>query len=785
MNLYGGVGYSSCWSYIHSDGREYAIEFANTGASIVRLTDPAHPVEVEFIPLRTSDHHEGRQYRNWFYVTTEVYNGVPAGDGLEIIRMTDPDHPKVVGSFHPGIDWAHTVDIDTTRAILYAAGAPDGMAIYSLADPENPVLIGTYPGNGFSSNYIHTIYTHGTRGYASRINAGMETVFDLTDPAHPVVLADFRTPFHLTHSSWTSQDQRYLYVADEYHGPSLGVYDIQDLSNIRRVYQFEELGTRTMPHDPVIKGNLAFVSYYSSGARVWDVSNPAWPAEIGYYDTYPGNDADLFHGAWEAAPMFPSGIFIASDIEAGLYVLRPNLNYAIVRGTVTEAPSGPIVPGTVISQTSSGATAHAFSDGRYAIAVDPGASVTLQTSQYAFDPLIKTVAAAAGTDQTLNLKIRRSDAGTLTGIVRRASDQSLLSEADVQILGTPLSAKSGADGAYIIPSIPIGTYQVRCARPGQVPRTVSVVITKAHTTTTNYSLASPLFYDDAESDRGWTLGAPDDDATGGLWIRAVPLGTQVRETGEQVQPGQDRTPDPGTMCFVTGNGTPGFPFAIGEQRVRGGKTTLTSPILHLGGVQDPRIGFWRWYGNYFVSFTPDDPFVTQLSSDGGQTWTSIDSVLLSEPGWKFVEFPVASYISNPGDVMVRFIAQDRGDISIVEAALDDFSYYSGSGTVGPAARMELATATASASVGRLWPSPTRGAASIELSLARSTEVRADLFDVQGKMVRAVYQGILPAGAQALRWDGKLGDGTAAAAGVYWFRIRADGLTRDSRLVVVR
>jgi len=105
MNLYGAFGYSSCWSYIHSDGREYAIEFANTGASIVRLTDPAHPVEVEFIPLRTSDHHEGRQYRNWFYVTTEVSNGIPSGDGLEIIRMTDPDHPKVVGSFHPGINW--------------------------------------------------------------------------------------------------------------------------------------------------------------------------------------------------------------------------------------------------------------------------------------------------------------------------------------------------------------------------------------------------------------------------------------------------------------------------------------------------------------------------------------------------------------------------------------------------------------------------------------------------------------------------------------------------------
>jgi len=626
----------------------------------------------------------------------------------------------------------------------------------------------------------------GTRGYASRINAGKETVLDLTDPAHPVPLADFSTPFHETHSSWTSQDQRYLYVNDEYHGPSTGIYDIQDLSNIHQVYRFEGLGNRTMPHDPVIKGDLAFVSYYSAGARFWDVSNPAWPVEVGYYDTYPGDDADLFHGCWEAAPMFPSGIFIASDIETGLYVLRPNLNYAIVRGTVTEAPNGPIVPGTVITQPSSGATAHAFSDGRYAIAVDPGASVTLQTSEYAFNVLTKTVPAAAGTDQTLNLKLVRSDAGTLSGVVKRAADQSLLSEGEIQVLGTPLSAVSAANGAYTIPSVPVGTYQVRCARPGQVQKTLSVTISKSHTTTTNYSLASPLFYDDAETDRGWTLGAPDDDATSGLWIRDVPVGKVVQVTGEQVQTDHDRTPDPGTKCFVTGNGLPGRPFVFFEQTVQQGKTTLTSPVLHLGGVQDPRIAFWRWYGNYFASATPDDPFVTQLSSDGGQSWASIDSLLLTEAGWKFVEIPVTSYISNPGDVMIRFIAQDRGEISVVDAALDDFSYYSGAGTGGnPAARMDPGTALAPTVIGRLWPSPTRGAASVELSLARPAEVRADLFDVQGRKVRTVFQGILPSGAQTLRWDGKLGNGAAAAAGVYWFRIRADGVIRDSRLVVVR
>lgn len=783
MDLY--EQYSSCWSYVHHDGREYGIVFATTGASIVRLTNPQNPVEVAFIGLRTSDWHEARQYRNWLYVTTEVFNGARSGNGLDIISMADPDRPKVVGAFHPGINFAHTVEIDTTRAILYAPGGPDGMAIYSLADPESPVQIGLYPGTWFGVGYIHTIYTHGTRGYASNVYDRVENILDLTDPAHPTILASIPTPTGLTHSSWTSGDQRYLYVTEEVNGARLYVYDIQDLSNIRQVYKFEELGPRTTPHDPVIRGNLAFVSYYTAGVHILDVSNPAWPVEVAFYDTFSGPDGG-YNGCWEAAPMFPSGIFIASDIQTGLYVLRPELNYAIVRGVVSEAMNGPLVPGVTVAQSQTGAATHSYSDGRYAIAVSPGAAVSLQTTMFGYDPLVKTVAAPASSDQTLALKIRRSDAGSVSGVVRRAADQRPLREAEIQILGTPLTAMTDAAGAYTISSLPAGTYQVRCLCPGQVPKAAAVTVSKGRSSTLSFSLASASYYDDAESDRGWLLSASGDDATRGLWIRDVPLGTTEVRTGLQVQTDHDRSPAPGTKCFVTGNRVSPDATFFFDQTVTGGKTTLTSPALHTGGIQDPRVGFWRWYVNFAGDFDPDDPFVTQLSGDGGATWASVDSLLFSEPGWQYVEIPVANYVPNPGDVMIRFIAMDQAARSFVEAAIDDISIYSGAGT-SPAQAASIADGMSApaALVGRFRPSPTRGSASLELSLAKATRVRADLFDVQGKLVRTVQDGLMPQGLQTLRWDGRLDDGNAAAAGVYWFRVNAAGVVRTSRLVVLR
>src|SRR5687767_10764465 len=174
--------YSACWSYVHSDGREYAAIGTNLGTAIYRLTNPAAPVLVTHIAGPTSQWREMKQYRNWLYVVSE---GQGTGAGLQIIRMTNPDAPVIAATYTATFLTAHTVTIDTTNAVLYAngtrlsTGVTSGMKVLSLANPEAPVQIGSYSGP-----YVHDSHVRDGRLYTSHISEGWFRVFDVSNPAN-------------------------------------------------------------------------------------------------------------------------------------------------------------------------------------------------------------------------------------------------------------------------------------------------------------------------------------------------------------------------------------------------------------------------------------------------------------------------------------------------------------------------------------------------------------------------------------------------------------------------
>ena len=174
--------------------------------------------------------------------------------------------------------------------------------------------------------------------------------------------------------------------------------------------------------------------------------------------------------------------------------------------------------------------------------------------------------------------------------------------------------------------------------------------------------------DDMEAETGWVVGAPGDDATTGIWTRVDPNGTPA-------QPEDDHTPDPGTMCFVTGQGKPGG--GIGENDVDDGHTTLTSPVLDLVGKGGAIISYWRWYSNDQGNSPNADIFVIDISNDNGSTWTNVETIGPAGPetagGWFQHSFRVSDFVEPTSEVRLRFIAADEGDGSIVEAAVDDFA----------------------------------------------------------------------------------------------------------------
>ncbi len=170
--------------------------------------------------------------------------------------------------------------------------------------------------------------------------------------------------------------------------------------------------------------------------------------------------------------------------------------------------------------------------------------------------------------------------------------------------------------------------------------------------------------DDMELPRGWTVGAPEDDATDGVWERVDPEPTAA-------QPASDFSPG-GVLAWVT-NGLAGSRDASHD--VDAGQTTLTSPTFDLTGLVEPQIRYYLWYSNDLGLGAPDDAFVVDMSTDGGANWTNVETIgpANTPVGWSLRTINPHELAPGATQIVLRFIASDRGAGSIVEALVDDLS----------------------------------------------------------------------------------------------------------------
>jgi hypothetical protein len=287
-----------------------------------------------------------------------------------------------------------------------------------------------------------------------------------------------------------------------------------------------------------------------------------------------------------------------------------------------------------------------------------------------------------------------------------------------------------------------------------------------------------VFDDDLESDRGWTVGGPADDAATGLWQRVDPNATYFNT--EQVQPEDDHTDDPGTNCWVTGNADAGAGQSAND--VDAGQTTLTSPVLFapLDGVVV--LTYHRWFTNNTGTSPDEDEWVAQITDNDGVTWMDLERTTVSERIWKRMEFNLSDLgINLSGIVRIRFVASDHGNASVVEAGVDDIEVlFTGQLTTDVAgfepARFELAQSR---------PNPFRTDTVIRYSLDRpASAARLAVYDIQGRLVRTLAAGASTAGAHVVVWDGRDDGGRSVPAGVYLYRFDADGRAITRKMMIL-
>ncbi len=268
-----------------------------------------------------------------------------------------------------------------------------------------------------------------------------------------------------------------------------------------------------------------------------------------------------------------------------------------------------------------------------------------------------------------------------------------------------------------------------------------------------------------ETDTGWKAGAPDDNATTGLWERADPQGTSINNI--TVQPEFDHTVS-GKLCWVTG-ALAGA--GAGTDDVDGGKTTLFSPVFDLSGMNNPVIRYYKWYSNDKGASPGQDYWQVDISADGGATWSNVENTKKSSSGWEKVQFPVKDFITPTNQVKLRFVASDLPPGSLVEALLDDFEILDADvvTAIGNGNTHSLPTEFA---LKQNYPNPFNPETRISYDLPKASFVVVEIYNTLGQKVRVLLSENQSAGSHTLRWDGRNSRGATLPSGIYLYRLTA-------------
>lgn len=304
---------SEVWGYVSPAGKEYAVVGSITGTYVLDCSDPARPVQRGFIPhsasgwrnLRWSD---VKIYRHYAYVATE------GGGGMQIIDLQDPDKPKLLKTWTT-TGWSNTHNLGfDPNGFLYTCGAGGGMRVLDIkTDPVNPRLVANY-----TANYVHDLYVKDGIAHVLEYYARTYRLMDVSKL--PLMRTLGTGTVWSAHNAWPTRDHAYAVTTSERAGGALTVFDIKNKSAPRQIATYRTGLATTSVHNAYIKNRVVHMSYYSEGLRVVDLSDPARPVEVGYYDTSTATTG--FIGAWGCYPLQPSGVVYLTNRPIGFYIFE-------------------------------------------------------------------------------------------------------------------------------------------------------------------------------------------------------------------------------------------------------------------------------------------------------------------------------------------------------------------------------------------------------------------------------------------------------------------------------
>ncbi len=359
----------------------YLAHLWHRGWSILDVTDPAGPEYVAFIPGPENTWTIQIQVAEGKMITALERiapgwggtEGGPFSEGFLIWDVSDPTKARLLGQFRTGSTGTHRNFYDGGDCVHAAAGAPgfDGKIyrVVNIADPANPREVGRFylaeqahgavkTGHKFSCH--GPVHVEGNRGYLSYGDGG-GIILDLSELARPRMIGQiaFRgvTSSQGIHTFLPLPKRNLALINDEAiredGDEPLNLAGLVDISNERQprlislfplpqspmesgLNNFYQKGGRFGPHNQhhpnhqaclEDRDDLAYLTYFNAGLRVYDIRDPRTPKEVAYFvppdpKVRIGTKPSRLVAQTEDVLVDRRGYIYISDKNLGIYILQ-------------------------------------------------------------------------------------------------------------------------------------------------------------------------------------------------------------------------------------------------------------------------------------------------------------------------------------------------------------------------------------------------------------------------------------------------------------------------------
>ena len=343
---------SDVWGWTDPEtGREYVLAGLEVGTSIIDITDPKRPVYLAHIPTSASNNliwRDIKVYQDHAFIVAESSNHRMQIFDLTRLRDLDPagaPHTLTEDAIYDGFQRAHNIWINEDSGYAYAIGqrndtmgCSQSLHMIDISDPLNPTFAGCYNEDGNIHDALCVNYEGPDARFTGREicvlsspggpTGNTVTTVDVTDKSNPVTLSIAEYPDRqFSHQGAFVNGHRYYLhgIESTNRNPqAIEIFDFLSLTEPQHIGRFATPAQSTHHNLYQADDGYVYMSNYSSGLRVLDVSNVADGEieEVGYFDVFPPDDDEGFgFGTWSNYPFFESGVVAVHGYQ-GLWLVK-------------------------------------------------------------------------------------------------------------------------------------------------------------------------------------------------------------------------------------------------------------------------------------------------------------------------------------------------------------------------------------------------------------------------------------------------------------------------------